>query len=76
MLDTPKIIEIAKKWNKHCREYGYDVSPINEDVSFFKEIARLCFNNEDPYEYVDREYPYLEQDEYFCDIIEYIIRNI
>lgn len=43
MLDTPKIIEIAKKWNKHCREYGYDVSPINEDVSFFKEIARLCF---------------------------------
>ena len=78
MLILTDFYNYAKEWNNHCKEQGYKVASESETAQMFRKIARLCYCNENPFEYTRKHFKNIVQDdeEEFCDINHKILNGL
>ena len=76
MLILTDFYNYAKEWNTHCKEQGYKVASESETAQMFRKIARLCYCNENPFEYTRKHFKNIVQDDEFCYVVKDISRRI
>ena len=76
MLILTDFYNYAKEWNTHCKEQGYKVASESETAQMFRKIARLCYCNENPFEYTRKHFKNIVQDDEFCYFVKDISRRI
>lgn len=76
MRSVPNIGRMAREWMDHDNESGYDVMPLDDYENMLEEFCSVIASDDDPeviQGYVDNNYPYIIQDEFFCDMLEELL---